>query len=138
MVIIKILLIGYLYGINSERRLEQEVQVNLAYRWFLGIELDEVIPDHSTLSQLRRRKFKGSRIFEEIFNTLVIQCIDIGLIDGKLLLSDSTHVRANTRNDKRESITVEVEPSEFLKRVNDQAKKDGLYVGTVKKREKTI
>lgn len=59
-VIIKMMLLGYLYGIDSERRLEQEVQVNIAYRWFLGINLDEPVPDHSTFSQLRRRKFNGT------------------------------------------------------------------------------
>ena len=59
-VIVKMLLLGYLYGIDSERRLEQEVRVNIAYRWFLGIDLDEPVPDHSTFSQLRRRKFNGA------------------------------------------------------------------------------
>ena len=50
-VLVKYLLIGFLYGIESERRLEQEIQVNMAYRWFLGLDLDERVPDHSTLSQ---------------------------------------------------------------------------------------
>ena len=52
-VVVKMLLLGYMYGIDSERRLEQEVRVNIAYRWFLGIDLDEPVPDHSTFSQLR-------------------------------------------------------------------------------------
>ena len=52
----KMLLVGYLYGIKSERRLEAEVQLNLAYRWFCGFELDEAIPDHSTFSKTRTRK----------------------------------------------------------------------------------
>ena len=59
-VVVKMLLLGYLYGIDSERRLEQEVRVNIAYRWFLGIDLDEPVPDHSTFSQLRRRKLNGA------------------------------------------------------------------------------
>ena len=62
-VIAKIFLIGYLYDIDSERKLMNEIQVNIAYRWFLGIDLDEPVPDHSTLLQLRRRKFNDSRIF---------------------------------------------------------------------------
>jgi transposase len=57
-VIVKSLLIGFLYGINSERRLEQELRYNVAYRWFLRLGFDESIPDHSTISQLRRRKFE--------------------------------------------------------------------------------
>ncbi len=60
-ILIKMLLIGYLYGIDSERKLEQEIQINIAYRRFLGSDLDERVPDHSTISQLRRRKFAGEK-----------------------------------------------------------------------------
>jgi transposase len=125
-VVVKMLLLGYLYGIESERRLEKEIQVNIAYRWFLGIELDEPVPDHSTLSQLRRRKFKGTAVFEEIFAEIVQKCIDSGLVEGKLLLTDSTHVRANVRNDVREKVMVDVEPSAYLRRLNAQAEQDGV------------
>jgi transposase len=55
-ILVKYLLVGFLYGIESERRLEQEIQVNVAYRWFLGLDLDERVPDHSTISQNRRRR----------------------------------------------------------------------------------
>ena len=70
--LIKMMLIGYLYGIESERRLEQEICVNIAYRWFLGIEFDEPVPDHSTISQLRRRKFCGTTVFQDIFDEIVL------------------------------------------------------------------
>jgi transposase/prophage antirepressor-like protein len=126
-VVVKMLLLGYLYGIDSERRLEQEVRVNIAYRWFLGIDLDEPVPDHSTFSQLRRRKFNGAALFEELFDEVVRKCIEHGLIDGKLLLTDSTHVRANARNDVVERVAVEAEPSAYLQRLNEQAVKDGVY-----------
>ena len=86
-VIVKMMLLGYLYGIDSERRLEQEVQVNIAYRWFLGINLDESVPDHSTFSQLRRRKFNGTTLFEDVFEKVVRLCIEKGLITGSNLLS---------------------------------------------------
>jgi len=125
-VVVKMLLLGYLYGIESERRLEKEVRVNIAYRWFLGIELDEAVPDHSTLSQLRRRKFNGTTVFEEIFSEIVSKCIELGLVDGKLLLTDSTHVRANVCNDVTEKIMVDIEPSAYLRRLNEQAEQDGI------------
>ena len=125
-VIVKMMLLGYLYGIDSERRLEQEVQVNIAYRWFLGINLDEPVPDHSTFSQLRRRKFNGTTLFEDVFEQVVRLCIEKGLITGKLLLTDSTHVRANARNDLYETITVADEPSAYIKRLNEKAIEDGL------------
>ena len=82
-VIVKMMLIGYLYGIDSERRWEQEVQVNIAYRWFLGINLDEPVPDHSTFSQLRHRKFNGTTLFEDVFEQVVRLCIEKVLITGK-------------------------------------------------------
>ena len=125
-VIVKMMLIGYLYGIDSERRLEEEVHLNVAYRWFLHIDLGEPVPDHSTISQLRRRKFNGTSLFEDIFEEVVRICIQKRLITGKLLLTDSTHVRANARNDIVEEIWVDDEPSEYIKRLNKQAEKDGL------------
>ena len=88
-VLVKMLLIGYLYGIDSERKLEQEIRVNIAYRWFLGLELGDNVPDHSTISQLRRRKFNGTTLFEDVFEQVVRLCIEKGLITGKLLLTDS-------------------------------------------------
>ena len=135
-VVVKMLLLGYLYGIDSERRLEQEVRVNIAYRWFLGIDLDEPVPDHSTFSQLRRRKFNGAALFEELFDEVVRKCIEYGLIDGKLLLTDSTHVRANARNDVLERVAVEAEPSAYLQRLNEQAVKDGVYPKHRKEKKK--
>ena len=135
-VVVKMLLLGYLYGIDSERRLEQEVHVNIAYRWFLGIDLDEPVPDHSTFSQLRRRKFNGAVLFEELFDEVVWKCIEYGLIDGKLLLTDSTHVRANARNDVVERVVVEAEPSAYLQRLNEQAVKDGVYPKRRKEKKK--
>ena len=71
-VLFKTLLIGYLYGITSERRLMEEIQVNLAYRWFLGYDLDEAIPDHSVLSKVRGRF--GMEVFETFFNRSVGLC----------------------------------------------------------------
>ena len=62
-ILMKMLLIGYLHGIKSERRLEEEVSLNLAYRWFCRIELTERVPDHSTFSQNRKRRFSNNNIF---------------------------------------------------------------------------
>lgn len=72
-ILIKMLLIGYFYGIKSERRLDEEVSLNLAYRWFCGIDLTQRVPDHSTFSQNRRRRFQDAGIFREIFNEIVLK-----------------------------------------------------------------
>ena len=94
-VLIKFLLIGFLYGINSERRISEEIQVNMAYRWFLGLDILDKAPDHSTISQNRRRRFNGSGLFRSIFQKIVTICIEKGLADGKLVFTDSTHIKAN-------------------------------------------
>jgi transposase len=125
-IITKIFLIGYFYDIFSERRLMDEIQVNIAYRWFIGIDLDEPVPNHSTLSQLRRRKFNDSRIFEDIFDEIVEKCIEIGLVTGKILLTDSTHIRANAANDKSETVVVQQEPSDYMRKLDEAALADGL------------
>lgn len=77
----KMLLIGYLYGIKSERRLVEEVQLNIAYRWFCGFELDDTIPNHSTFSKTRTRKWQQSDLFQKAFYEIVKQCIDSGYIN---------------------------------------------------------
>ncbi|WP_243112504.1 MULTISPECIES: transposase [Acutalibacteraceae] len=71
-VLVKYLLVGYLYGIESERRIEQEIQVNMAYRWFLGLDLDDRVPDHSTISQNRRRRFHGKEVTVTCLNIFCI------------------------------------------------------------------
>ena len=125
-IIIKMLLIGYFYGIESERQLENECNYNITYKWFLGLELEDKVPDHSTISQLRRRKFSESSIFQDIFDVIVRKCIEEGLVDGKLLLTDSTHIKANANRHKYETVTVEKTPSEYMKRLDQEAYEQGL------------
>jgi transposase len=92
-VLFKALLIGYLYGVTSERRLMEEIQVNLAYRWFLGYDLDEAVPGHSVLSKARVRF--GMEVFETFFNRTVGLCQQAGLVRGEATFVDSTLIQAN-------------------------------------------
>ena len=92
-VLFKMALLGYLYGLPSERRLVEEIRVNLAYRRFVGYDLDEAIPDHSVLSKARRRF--GPTIYEAFFTDVVRQCERAGLIRGDRLFMDSTLVAAH-------------------------------------------
>lgn len=92
-VLVKLALLGYLYGITSERRLAAEVRLNLACLWFLGYDLDEPTPDHSVLSKARRRF--GVTIYQAFFTEIVRQCRAAGLIAGDQLFADSTLVEAN-------------------------------------------
>lgn len=110
-VLIKMLIVGYLYGIKSERRLEEEISLNIAYRWFCGLGLNDNVPDHSTFSQNRRRRFNDSNIFNEIFNEIVIQCIENELVTGDDVVSDGTFIPANVSKQSKLIITQQVEKS---------------------------
>ena len=96
----KMLLIGYLFGIRSERRLVEEVKVNVAYRWFLGLGLTDKVPDASVIWQNRRRRWGGTDLAREIFDEIVFQAIDCGLVEGRVLYTDSTHIKASANKRK--------------------------------------
>ena len=113
-VLFKMILVGYLFGIRSERRLIEEIHHNVAYRWFLGYGLEDKIPDASTISQNRRRRFTGTDIFEKIFDNIVEQAINHKLITGKIMYVDSTHIKANANIGKFTNEQVEVALPEYI------------------------
>lgn len=88
-VLFKMVFLGYLYGIRSERQLVREIEVNVAYRWFLGLGLGDKVPHSSTISQNRRRRFDGTDVFRELFEDVVVLAIRQGFVDGKGLYTDS-------------------------------------------------
>ena len=100
MLMFKALFVGYLFGIRSERQLLREIEVNVAYRWFLGLQLTEPVFDASTLSQNRRRRFDGTTVAQDIFDAIVEQAIAKGLVDGTVLYTDSTHLKANANKNR--------------------------------------
>lgn len=113
-VLFKILFIGYLFGVRSERQLMREIQVNVAYRWFLDLSLTDKVPDASTLSQNRRRRFAGTDIEQVIFDGIVEQALRHGLIGGEVLHTDSTHLKANANKKRFEIHRVEQRPADYL------------------------
>jgi transposase len=92
-VFFKLQLIGFFEGIRSERQLMETVSLNLAHRWFIGYDLDEDVPDHSSLSKIRERY--GLKVFQHFFEQIVELCVDAGLVWGEELYFDSTKVDAN-------------------------------------------
>ena len=117
-VLVKYLLVGFLYGIGSERRVEQEIEVNMAYRWFLGLDIGERVPDHSTISQNRKRRFNGTALFRQIFEEIVRQCMEAGLVEGKVILTDSTHVKANGSRCRNIKVEAEIETTDYMRRLD--------------------
>jgi len=99
--LLRILLIGYLYGINSERKLVEELRMHLAWRWFTGLGFDQEIPHHSTFSKNRHGRFQESNLFEELFEQIVRQCVEVGLVEGKHLSVDGSFVEANAAKESR-------------------------------------
>lgn len=124
-VMVKYLLIGFLYGIESERKIENWCNEIPAFRWYLGLDLFDRVPDHSTISQLRRRKPAFRKVFRRLFEEVVRQCIERGLVSGRLALTDSTHVKANASYASEEAYEVPESPSAYWERL-DTSEEEGL------------
>src|SRR5580700_604043 len=99
--LLRILLVGYLYGITSERKLVEELRMHLAFRWFTGLGFDQEIPHHSTFSKNRHGRFEESKLFEQLFEQIVKQCVEVGLVQGKHLSVDGSFVEANASKESR-------------------------------------
>jgi transposase len=95
--LIRMLIVGYCFGIRSERRLCEEVHLNLAYRWFCGLGLDGAVPDHSTFSKNRHGRFRDSDLLRRLFETVLQRCIDEGLVGGEGFAVDASLIAADAR-----------------------------------------
>ena len=125
--LLRILLIGYLYGITSERKLVEELRMHLAWRWFTGLGFDQEIPHHSTFSKNRHGRFQESKLFEQLFEHIVRQCAEVGLVQGKQLSVDGSFVEANAAKESRiprdqlaEAAQVHHTVRQYLKEVEEQ------------------
>lgn len=96
----RMLLVGYVMGIRSERRLCEEVHLNLAYRWFCKMDLSDPIPDHSTFSKNRPGRFRDSDVLRHVFETVVAQCIEVGLASGHRFAADASIIAADANRQK--------------------------------------
>src|SRR5499425_2784639 len=96
----RMLLVGYCFGIRSERRLCEEVHLNLAYRWFCRLGLDGDVPDHSTFSKNRHGRFRDSDLLRQVFETVVRRCMAEGLVGGDGFAVDASLIRAEASRQK--------------------------------------
>ena len=92
---IRMLIVGYCYGIRFERKLCEEVKLHLGYRWFCRLELDDKVPDHSTFSANRHGRFRDSDIFRQVFEAVVRACMDAGLVKGEGFAVDASVIEAD-------------------------------------------
>ncbi len=106
---IRMLIVGYCFGIRSERRLCEEVHLNLAYRWFCRLGLEGDVPDHSTFSKTRHGRFRDSDLLRELFEATVRRCMAEGLVGGEGFATDASliHADANRQRSTEESDDVD-------------------------------
>src|SRR5438132_11569351 len=97
---IRMLIVGYVFAIRSERLLCREVRVNLAYRWFCGLSIEDTIPHHSAFSRVRNERFRDSDIFRRVFERVVEACIAAGLIGGEGFAVDASLIVADANKQR--------------------------------------
>lgn len=96
----RMLIVGYAMGIRSERRLCEEVHLNLAYRWFCRLELNGKVPDHSSFSKNRHGRFRQSDILRHMFETVVERCLSQGLVGGEGFAIDASLIAADANKQR--------------------------------------
>ena len=124
-VFFRICILGYLYGIKSDRQLCDEIGMNIGYRWFVGLSMSDVVPDHSSLTRIRDRL--GVGCFEAVFERVVEQCREAGLVEGKRIITDASLVEANASARKLER---REQPAEAIEVKDDKQQSQGAVSQT--------
>lgn len=123
-VLFKMMFINIIFGYHSMRKTCEDIKVNLAYRWFLGLGFEDAVPDHSTFSQNYRRKFKDNNVSIRIFEAVIDQLISNGVIDPSVLFIDGTHVKANANKHKDVSREVQAAAKRCKKLLDEDVARD--------------
>ena len=127
--LIKIPFIQYLYGIKSMRQTIKEIEVNVAYRWFLGLDLGDKVPHFSTFGKNYTRRFKDTDLFEQIFKHILEECYRCHLVDPREVFVDATHVKARANNKKMRKRIAEQETLFYeqmlRKEINEDREREG-------------
>ena len=128
---IRMLIIGYVFAIRSERQICREVQVNLAYRWFCNLGLEDSVPDHSAFSRARNERFRESDVFRGVFERVVASCMAAGLVGGEGFAVDASLIEADANRQRsvpgsewsreRDAQTASRAVKEYLATLNDAA-----------------
>jgi IS5 family transposase len=116
---IRMLLVGYCCGIRSERRLCEEVHLNLAYRWFCRLGLDGAVPDHSTFSKNRHGRFRDSDLLRQLFEATVRRCMAEGIVGGQGFAVDASLIWADAHRQKGVASKDELDPQNASRAVTE-------------------
>jgi transposase len=123
-VLFKIVLVQYTFGIKSMRQTISEIQTNNAYRWFIGYGLSEQIPHFTTFGKNYVRRFKDTDIFERVFVRVLEEAVNAGLIKGDAVFIDATHVKANANKKKYDKIKLEKEARSYQQLLDQEINED--------------
>ena len=119
-VLIKIVLIQYLFGIPSMRQTIREIEVNVAYRWFLGYSLTEKIPHFSTFNKNYERRFKNTDLFKSIFKEILARATKCGFVDSSNIYIDSTHIKASANKKKYTKVEVDIQAKHYQEKLEKE------------------
>lgn len=125
----KIVFIQYLYGIRSMRQTIREIEVNNAYRWFIGYNLFEKIPHFSTFSKNYARRFQGTDIFDRIFTHILKEAAASGFVDASAIFIDGTHIKASANKKKSTSVEMEISAKDYQEQLNREIDEDRAVHG---------
>ena len=128
-VLIKIVLLQYLFGIPSMRQTIREIEVNVAYRWFLGYSLTEKIPHFSTFNKNYERRFKNTDLFESIFREILARATKCGFVDSSNIYIDSTHIKASANKKKYTKVEVDIQAKHYQEKLEKEINEDRVKHG---------
>lgn len=128
-VLFKIVLIQYLFGIRSMRQTITEIETNVAYRWFIGYDFTQKVPHFSTFGKNYARRFKGTDIFEQIFTRILEEAVHHSLVDPEAVFIDSTHVKASANKKKYIKKAVKVESKAYQEQLDKEINEDRMKQG---------
>ncbi len=117
-------LIQYMFGIPSMRQTVSEIEVNLAYRWFLGFGFYDEVPHFSTFGKNYMRRFAGTDLFERIFMEVLFACKRAGFVKEEAVYIDATHIKANANKHKSKKRTVKKEAYEYTRELKEEINRD--------------
>ena len=123
-VLFKIILIKFLFGIRSIRQTIREIEVNMAYRWFLGYGMTEEIPHFTTFGKNYERRFANSGIFEKIFEHILLEAVGCGFVDATAAFIDATHIKASANKKKAANEAVKIEAKHYHRELMEEINRD--------------
>jgi len=128
-VLIKIVLIQYLFGIRSMRQTIKEIETNVAYHWFIGYDFTEPIPHFSTFGKNYVRRFRGTNLFETIFQRILEEALRHGFVDPDVWFIDSTHVKASANKHKYTKAFIQEQTKKYQEQLEEEINQDRVAHG---------